>query len=278
MNIFKQIKKVASGKIRAHPEDKTHYEIKSVTLSLKISVLVFTYNRCELLKRALQSLVSQSVPADEVIVIDGGSNDGTKEIVGTFAKVRFVEINERNEKGEFTGSLAHSVNEGFRLAKNELVFLLADDVILRTDCMEILMKDIMANPNCGAWACCFGETEKKLIYGLCDNLLILNMGVISKTCLQKVGGFDEQYRYYGWDIDFSLACWHNGYSIFSSRAGILHFYSPNEMRLQKEPDTKRLMKKFPYSKYEQVSYKRLMKKFKPRKFLIARIKDQLTGP
>ena len=44
-----------------------------------ISVVIPTYNRLPLLQETLASVYSQSVPADEVIVVDDGSTDGTRE-------------------------------------------------------------------------------------------------------------------------------------------------------------------------------------------------------
>src|SRR6478672_8489466 len=45
----------------------------------KISALVLTYNRKEILLKCLGSILAQVEPADEVIVLDNGSTDGTCE-------------------------------------------------------------------------------------------------------------------------------------------------------------------------------------------------------
>lgn len=46
-----------------------------------VSVIIPTYNRRELLSRALDSVMRQTRPADEIIVVDDGSDDGTAEMV-----------------------------------------------------------------------------------------------------------------------------------------------------------------------------------------------------
>ena len=46
-----------------------------------ISVIIPTFNRAELLIRALDSVYAQTLPADEVIVIDDGSTDNTRQII-----------------------------------------------------------------------------------------------------------------------------------------------------------------------------------------------------
>ena len=48
---------------------------------MNISVIIPTYNRCELLKRALLSVFSQTLLPTEVVVIDDGSTDGTNAMI-----------------------------------------------------------------------------------------------------------------------------------------------------------------------------------------------------
>jgi hypothetical protein len=52
-----------------------------MTTDLKIAVILTTYNRCTLLGRAIESVLKQTRPADEIIVIDDGSTDGTPELI-----------------------------------------------------------------------------------------------------------------------------------------------------------------------------------------------------
>jgi glycosyltransferase involved in cell wall biosynthesis len=96
--------------------------IEGVILShLTVSVVIPTYNRAHLIGRALDSVLGQVEPGDEVIVIDDGSSDNTKDVVESYGdKVRFVRI---------TNSGAGAArNRGIREAKNALVaFLDSDD-------------------------------------------------------------------------------------------------------------------------------------------------------
>lgn len=56
---------------------------------MKISVVIPTYNRYALLKRALASVFAQTYPAHEVIVIDDGSSDETRKIVQDFPQIKY---------------------------------------------------------------------------------------------------------------------------------------------------------------------------------------------
>ena len=51
---------------------------------MKVSVIIPTYNREKFLKRAIESVLSQTFQDFELIVVDDGSNDNTKKIVKEF--------------------------------------------------------------------------------------------------------------------------------------------------------------------------------------------------
>ncbi len=89
-----------------------------------ISVIIPTFNRAHVLRRALCSALSQTVPAHEVIVVDDGSVDGTQELVRGFPRVRLI------EQG-FNRGAAAARNRGMAAASgNYVAFLDSDDVWL----------------------------------------------------------------------------------------------------------------------------------------------------
>ncbi len=99
-------------------------ENRTSTLPPFFSVVIATYNRAQLLKRALESLVAQTETDWEAVLVDDGSTDGThKEItpfLEAFPKIRYV-------KKQHTGE-AKTKNEGVRKAIGKYVtFLDSDD-------------------------------------------------------------------------------------------------------------------------------------------------------
>lgn len=89
-----------------------------------ISVVIPTWNRANTLGRALQSVVRQTLPAAEIIVVDDGSTDSTQELLGSLSGIhaRLVVLT-RNRGGANAAR-----NAGIAAATGDLVaFLDSDD-------------------------------------------------------------------------------------------------------------------------------------------------------
>lgn len=56
-------------------------------MSISVAVIIPTYNRCEVLVRAIQSIQNQTLAASEIIVVDDGSTDNTRETVQALGKM-----------------------------------------------------------------------------------------------------------------------------------------------------------------------------------------------
>ena len=57
---------------------------KKIKSKIKISVVITTYNRAQSLKKTIQSIINQTEPVFEIIVVDDGSTDCTKQVVDKF--------------------------------------------------------------------------------------------------------------------------------------------------------------------------------------------------
>lgn len=107
-----------------------------------VSVVVPTYNRAQLLPRALQSALSQTHASLEIIVVDDGSTDSTREVVGRIAdadsRVRYV--HQANQ------GLAGARNTGIATAQGDYVTFLDSDDELCPDHVALRAEYLDENP------------------------------------------------------------------------------------------------------------------------------------
>lgn len=94
---------------------------------IKLSVVIPNYNHAEFLGRSLDSVFGNSLPPDEVIVVDDGSTDNSWEVLEAYAK---AEPRLRLFRNQRNRGVVYTMNRGLGLAKGEyLHFGSADDVV-----------------------------------------------------------------------------------------------------------------------------------------------------
>ena len=87
----------------------------------EISVIIPTYNRCDLLKRAINSVIKQTITPKEIIIVDNGSTDQTYQMVSSL----FPEIDYFIEKKR---GVSAARNKGILESKSKwIAFLDSDD-------------------------------------------------------------------------------------------------------------------------------------------------------
>ncbi len=87
-----------------------------------MSVYIPAYNSAEFLSRAIDGLLAQTIPANEILVIDDGSRDSTAEIAARYPAVTLI-------RHPHNIGLGAARNTGFRTARNELVASLDADCV-----------------------------------------------------------------------------------------------------------------------------------------------------
>ncbi len=108
-------------------------------MNRQVSVIIPTYNYADYLPKAIDSVLAQSYPHIEVIVVNDGSTDHTAEVIKAYAgKVRYI---EQGNQGA-----AAARNRGLQAAKGDyLCFLDADDAYLPDNVAE-KVAFLAANP------------------------------------------------------------------------------------------------------------------------------------
>jgi rhamnopyranosyl-N-acetylglucosaminyl-diphospho-decaprenol beta-1,3/1,4-galactofuranosyltransferase len=104
----------------------------------RVTAVIVTYNNLLMLSELLRDLQSQTRKADEIIVVDNASSDGTDHLIKRdFPSFRYIRLPEN------TGS-AGGYHEGIKTAleNSDLIWTLDDDVRLSPDSLEELLKGI----------------------------------------------------------------------------------------------------------------------------------------
>lgn len=107
-----------------------------------VSIIVPTFNRAEYLEECLNSLLEQTVPAKEIIVIDDGSEDNTSEVVRGFGD-RITYIYQKNAGKAIAANLA------LTHVKGNLIWLFDDDDVALPSAIESRINTLKSHPSAG---------------------------------------------------------------------------------------------------------------------------------
>ncbi len=180
-------------------------------VSPRVSVVVCTYNGGRTLDQCLRSLADLDYPDYEVIVVDDGSTDNVREIVGRFPAVRAVHQPNRG--------LSVARNVGLHAATGEIVAYTDDDCFADPDWLTHLVYQLQRTGAAGVggpnltpedgWlaacvAACPGQPTHVLVSDqVAEHIPGCNMA-FRKDALLAVNGCDAIYRKAGDDVDL---CW-----------------------------------------------------------------------
>lgn len=101
-----------------------------------ITIFTPTYNRAHLLSRLYESLLRQSCQNFEWVVVDDGSADNTQDVIASFKSDNKISINYFKQKN---GGKHRAINQGLKLAKGELFFIVDSDDYLFDKAIEIVL-------------------------------------------------------------------------------------------------------------------------------------------
>jgi len=109
-------------------------------VKLKISIITIVYNNCIFIEDAIKSVVEQSYKNIEYIVIDGGSTDGTVDIIKAYETYITEWISEEDN------GIAEAFNKGLSLATGDyILFLNSDDMLVDYSVIQTMIHEISRN-------------------------------------------------------------------------------------------------------------------------------------
>lgn len=104
-----------------------------------VSIVISNYNYEQFLRQAIDSALDQSYPYIQVVVVDDASTDGSRDVIDEYDNV---------EKCLLSSNVGQNcaLNEGFRLARGEIVIFLDSDDFLTPDAVALHVERFRANP------------------------------------------------------------------------------------------------------------------------------------
>jgi glycosyltransferase involved in cell wall biosynthesis len=147
-----------------------------------VSIIIPTYNRAYCIKESIDSALSQSYSNVEIIIIDDGSTDNTKEILAPYInKKQITYIYQEN-----TGNPGFARNTGIALAKGEYIAFLDSDDIFHKESIRKRVEFLQDNPGIG-----FVFTDYDIFHNLFREANLkeptLNKRIIGFKIIEKYG-------------------------------------------------------------------------------------------
>ena len=178
----------------------------------KISIITVSYNAADTIEQTISSVVNQTYENIEYIIIDGGSTDGTVDIIRKYEDRIAYWVSEP-DKGIYD-----AMNKGIDVATGYYIYFLgADDAILNINTFSGIADDILSsyadfysygiyvvNNKCRQKY--YGNSHARGKKDVVD--MVPHQGVIIKTKIMKKYRFDTKYRIAA-DYKLFLQCYSN---------------------------------------------------------------------
>lgn len=190
------------------------YSHSAIEMMSSVSVVIPAYNAEKYLEEAVQSVLQQSVPPDEIIIVDDGSQDRTlsiaQDLAAKHARVRVI--------GRPNGGASAARNAGLKEATGKyLLFLDADDR-LHEHAIRSHLVAFEDHPEFAMVFGCYDVIDENGVFRNTNQtpiedvsledlalrvIAIPSISMYKKIAIDKIGGYDERFRQ-SQDVDLNL--------------------------------------------------------------------------
>jgi len=177
-----------------------------------LSIVVPTYNSVLTIAETLESIVNQTYPNLEVLVVDGLSNDNTCEVVNNFMlKNNFIKLISEKDTGVYD-----AMNKGLKLSKGDFLYFMGSDDVFYNNA---IVDKILTKEN-RVYDFIYGNVkfkkskeihsgESSLLKLIEDQISICHQAIFySRSTFDTIGFYDLKYFIHA-DYDFNIRCFKN---------------------------------------------------------------------
>ena len=195
-----------------------------------ISIVLGTLNRKSQLELVVKNTIKQS-DSLELVIVDGGSTDGTKEYIKSLnsQNIKYIEYGKKS-------TYSHFMNLAIKNSTYDYVCIWNTDAILINDWEEVLKEIknrwdfyifnwkiadsikfiddsnwVFGNSYQEGWMLLDNTKNEPISHGV-NGELVMNYGIYNKKIFKKIGKYNRLFRFYFADGDLSNRAYYSGYS------------------------------------------------------------------
>lgn len=189
----------------------------------KISIVTPSYNQAPFIEWTVRSVLLQRYPILEYILMDGGSNDGTQEVLAPY-RDRFAYYESARDNGQ-----SDAIHRGFNHATGDIMAYLNSDDMLAPGALHFVAQFFAEHPDVDAvysHRCTVDEYNKVIYYWILprhDDWYMSRWDLIpQETCFwrrglfEKAGNIDPEFRF-AMDYDLFVRFMHRGKMVRANR-------------------------------------------------------------
>ncbi len=171
---------------------------------IKFSIIIPTYNRADLIRETLNSILKQTYQNWEAIIIDDGSTDGTEEVVSSINDPRIIYHYKKNEER------CVARNVGIEKSIGDYITFIDSDDAYYSECLEYAYKYLRTNPQAEIFHLAYEVRDRNTSQLLSNfsrrNDYILNESLLSGNIMSCMTTFMRKHigRKYKFSLDQRL--------------------------------------------------------------------------
>lgn len=180
--------------------------------NISFSIITCSYNSNKNIEQTIQSVISQTFKEKEYIIIDGGSDDGTVDIIKKYNEDITLWVSEPDQ------GISDAMNKGLQLASNNyIIFLHSDDYLINSMVLEQIASYIDGRTDLYFFQVLLDNLEDKKLstsrpLGWWTNFKMgsCHQGhICARKMFTEIGGFNTDFKIV-MDYDFILRAYRTG--------------------------------------------------------------------